>query len=276
MARDNLGNVWVWGANDAGQLGDGTTTPRPLPVVNPNLLHAVAIAAGGDGSASHSLAIACNEPLIDAHVLTGLTADSAILHKIVANEGTIPCPPLPAQPPGSTAPETSTTYGCPFKAVAGSGTYIKTALQVVFIPSSWDLYAPARGGRADAHKVLVILTDGENNALGLSQAAANANTVSYAEIVRRGADGTLNAPQPVPDDVEIFTIGFFDGTESAFEGPPPLCPANPTPAGPTTTDSMLIAVSNSGASDCSHYYPVAKTADLAAVFSAITQAILAP
>ena len=32
MALDNKGNVYAWGLNDAGQLGDGTKTSRPLPI----------------------------------------------------------------------------------------------------------------------------------------------------------------------------------------------------------------------------------------------------
>ena len=42
----------VWGANDAGQLGDGTTTNRLSPTLS-TLTNVVGIAAGG----AHSLAI---------------------------------------------------------------------------------------------------------------------------------------------------------------------------------------------------------------------------
>ncbi len=48
------GSVWSWGRNDAGQLGDGSFTDRPIPVRVAGLSGRVsAIAAGG----SHSLAL---------------------------------------------------------------------------------------------------------------------------------------------------------------------------------------------------------------------------
>jgi alpha-tubulin suppressor-like RCC1 family protein len=47
------GSVRAWGANDSGQLGDGTTTQRTSPVVVSGLANVVALAAGE----AHSLAI---------------------------------------------------------------------------------------------------------------------------------------------------------------------------------------------------------------------------
>ncbi|HEY6478279.1 MAG TPA: RCC1 repeat-containing protein, partial [Polyangia bacterium] len=48
------GSVWCWGANDSGQLGDGTTVDRPMPArvagaagaVSAGALHTCASAAG--------------------------------------------------------------------------------------------------------------------------------------------------------------------------------------------------------------------------------------
>jgi alpha-tubulin suppressor-like RCC1 family protein len=55
LAIDSAGRAWAWGRNLTGQLGDGTTTHRSVPVEvdDSNLTDVVAIAAG----AGHSLAI---------------------------------------------------------------------------------------------------------------------------------------------------------------------------------------------------------------------------
>lgn len=45
-ARPYRGDVVCWGANDAGQLGDGTTSDRITPTVTPGLADAVQLAAG--------------------------------------------------------------------------------------------------------------------------------------------------------------------------------------------------------------------------------------
>lgn len=37
LALRSGGSVWVWGYNDAGQLGDGSNTSRLAPVVVPGL-----------------------------------------------------------------------------------------------------------------------------------------------------------------------------------------------------------------------------------------------
>lgn len=47
------GTVWAWGANAAGQLGDGTTTSRPTPVQVSGLTDVVGIAAGS----AHGIAV---------------------------------------------------------------------------------------------------------------------------------------------------------------------------------------------------------------------------
>jgi alpha-tubulin suppressor-like RCC1 family protein len=47
------GTVWAWGANGQGQLGDGTTTDRPRPVLVKGLTRVSAIAARG----THTLAL---------------------------------------------------------------------------------------------------------------------------------------------------------------------------------------------------------------------------
>jgi YD repeat-containing protein len=47
------GNVWAWGANGNGQLGDGTTTGKTTPTQSTSMTDVIAVAAG----ASHTLAL---------------------------------------------------------------------------------------------------------------------------------------------------------------------------------------------------------------------------
>lgn len=53
IAAKSDGTVWAWGTNGYGQLGDGTTTQRTLPVQVPGLAGVVSVAAGDN----HSLAL---------------------------------------------------------------------------------------------------------------------------------------------------------------------------------------------------------------------------
>lgn len=55
MALTSTGNVYVWGVNWAGQVGDSSTTERRTPVQS-SLTGIVAIAAGRD----HSVALKSN------------------------------------------------------------------------------------------------------------------------------------------------------------------------------------------------------------------------
>jgi len=53
VALKSDGNIWAWGSNSKGQLGDGSTTARTNPVPVLNLSGIVTIAAGG----SHTVAL---------------------------------------------------------------------------------------------------------------------------------------------------------------------------------------------------------------------------
>ena len=48
LAVDRFGNVYAWGNNGAGQLGDGTTNPSLVPIAVPGLAGIVDVAAGDD------------------------------------------------------------------------------------------------------------------------------------------------------------------------------------------------------------------------------------
>lgn len=54
LALKTDGTVWAWGRNDYGQLGDGTTIQRSIPIQVMGLSHVIAVAVGRQ----HSLALA--------------------------------------------------------------------------------------------------------------------------------------------------------------------------------------------------------------------------
>lgn len=61
MALDSSGNVWAWGDNEHGQVGDASTTDTAQPV---EVLSGVAVPSGSPGASSvisagsmHSLAL---------------------------------------------------------------------------------------------------------------------------------------------------------------------------------------------------------------------------
>jgi hypothetical protein len=217
-----------------------------------------------------ALTPAVSEP--DAHVLSNLTDVKQTLDNIITGGG--PCPALPAQPPAFTAAASATTYGCPLKSFASSGTYERSGMAVVFQPGIWDLFSTAKGGRTNSHKVLVLETDGSNANIPLSTAVADANSIAAANRVKLGADGIAGSPLPIPDDVEIFTIGFFSGGFSGLiSGSTPLCPSNTLPPGRTSIDDMLIAMSSSAPGTCDHYFPQNKTSNLSSVFTTVASAI---
>jgi hypothetical protein len=207
-----------------------------------------------------------------ARVLAHLTADSQLLTQIISGPPS-GCPDLPAQPQGFAPSLSMTEYACPFKAAGGSGSYVRSGLAIVHPPAGESLFAPQNGGRIGAQKVLVLLSDNANNA-GISEEVANAETVRYAAIVKRGADGRPDVPRRVQDDVEIFAIGFFGGGESAMlASRVSQCPAAELPLARSPIDEMMIAVSSSRPGTCDHYYPVAKDSNLVPIARALVSVI---
>lgn len=95
LALDVNGNVWAWGSNASGALGDNTTVNRGVAVKVKNLsgtgdlTNIVRIAAGGSGTSGHSLAVAADGTVYAwgsnsaAQLGNGQTGGSVILPVIV-------------------------------------------------------------------------------------------------------------------------------------------------------------------------------------------------
>jgi len=200
-------------------------------------------------------------------VATHLTNDRDLLKKIVDGSGPAACPsswPV-SQPAFSNTsfpfsfPFNAPTWAiCPLKAL-GLNTYVGNGFDMALRPDhAWDMWSAAHGGRSDAKKVLVLMTDGTNNIPPIAVSDLDDDTRVSAAAVRRGPDQTAGTA----DDVEVFTIGLFDPSAdpSTFATDPPLCPAALVPAtpAPTSNDQLLIDASTSTAGSCDHYYPLRK------------------
>jgi Flp pilus assembly protein TadG len=195
-----------------------------------------------------------------------LTSDYPKLAKVIDDSGSASCPaawPSP-QPRSSDTSWLVSRRICPLKSDSGSGTYVGNGFEMAFIDNgsgafAWNIWDPTLGGRAGGKKVLVVFTDGTNNVTGVPIPTADAATVAAANSVKAGPDGSIGTS----DDVEIYTIGFFDtgqgGDASNFATSPPLCPAARIPLNPAPNDSELIAASTSTPGSCDHYFPMNKT-----------------
>ncbi len=161
--------------------------------------------------------------------------------------------------------------------------------------TSWP--CPVGTGSAQARRVELIMTDGQNEAWPTSYVSPGTPDPGFPEVVCCGAssyDGkfqTLAArlkATPGPDGgpaVEIFIIGYFctSGSYSpgtfppnnfcqsklAYTSAPRACPG-PTyaPGGiGSPVDDLLVGVSSSSPGSCDHYFPMSKNEDLSKLFA---------
>jgi hypothetical protein len=152
-------------------------------------------------------------------------------------------------------------------------------------------WSTANGGRNDAargnnaRKVLVMFTDGQNEAFPTAQVqpdpAFPEDVGAYAAQARALADSLKLGPDQqagTDDDVEIFVVGYFctpydnspPGSSSssfcksrlAATASPHPCPGAtypPSGATPSSVDDLLVALSSSSPGSCDRYFPLSKT-----------------
>ncbi|MBI2889885.1 MAG: hypothetical protein HYY13_03770 [Nitrospirae bacterium] len=85
------GTVHCWGANQAGQLGDGTTVDRAGPVAVSNLTEVVRIAAGGNHSCAlhHSGTVSCWGRNANGQLGNGSNGDSTTAVEVTGMQATL-------------------------------------------------------------------------------------------------------------------------------------------------------------------------------------------
>jgi hypothetical protein len=247
----------------------------------------------------------------DKTVLTNLTLNKATLLKLATNAGGGGCPngmsryacplvswrvnqvrdynnPSTWLTPAGLRENGSQTGGAP--APGFSGTRLPNGISVTN-DGGYYAWSTANGGRNNAsgeghaRKVLVMMTDGVNE---LSPKVGNpapvgswdTEVVDRANVLKLGPDGVPNTP----DDVEIYTIGFFCTPYStsssswcksrlAATPAPHPCPGPVLPTTASSVDRILRDVSSSAPGACDRYFPIRKTEDLPDLFRTLAGAI---
>lgn len=265
----------------------------------------------GNGFAGSSEYVApCGD---DKTVLSNLSQDTATLIQLANGANGVVCPAgvsqyaCPLQSWTYTAPVVwgtpATPLGLSYNGgylVDGlnptyTGTKLPNAVSVVYDPSNGiNAWSTANGGRNNdagegtAHKVLVLMTDGQNelwpdqgNPAG-TVSGWDTEVVQRANVLKLGPDGIAGTA----DDVEIYVVGFYCTpyyagaspfpqawckSKLASTTPPHACPGPvlPPAAAISSIDQLLISVSSSTPGTCDHYFPIKKTESLPQLFQLI-------
>ena len=312
LSLDLTGSMELNNANDLPQLRDAVV--EFVSMVNPSAANPLGAKVGMarfagvmcswyrrnanqtiDLNAPSEYRLPCTD---DKSVLHNLTFDRARLLKLAANTGGGACPngnaayacPLQSwrftSPPILTNPYGSTTptglydgqLSYPGYTPDFTGTKLPNGVTVVS-NAGYYAWSTAKGGRPDARKVLVMITDGQNELWPRvghpagSIGAWDAEAVAVANTLKLGADGVANTP----DDVEIYTIGFFchpySGSADSWckstlvnSAPPRACPGPALPAAASSVDRILRDMSSSAPGACDRYFPIRKTENLPDLF----------
>ena len=244
----------------------------------------------------------------DKSVLSNLTLNKATLLKLADNSGGGSCPAGQSQ---YACPLVSWTFSQVQDAVTGqwltpaglryngsqymnapaphyTGTKLPNGITVTS-NAGYYAWSTANGGRNNAagegtaRKVLVMITDGQNELAPSTGNPAGPTSAWDTEVVNR-ANTLKLGPDGIPntiDDVEIYTIGFFctpynagsNWCKSKLAEAPHSCPGPALPANATNVDHILRDVSSSAPGACDRYFPIGKSEDLPALFRTLAGAI---
>ena len=131
-ALDDADKVWCWGANDKGQLGDGTTIDRPAPVSVPGLTDIIAVSTGR----GHTCAATRNRGLR----CWGDNGDAQVT-------GSAPTEPAPSWCPSSCKPPRSPpAIGTRARSIAPTGSSTVSAPTITDSSASRVERPPRAGG----------------------------------------------------------------------------------------------------------------------------------
>ncbi|GAC1324556.1 MAG: hypothetical protein NVSMB2_22740 [Chloroflexota bacterium] len=252
----------------------------------------------------------------DENVLIPLTQDKTQLLTVAQGPNNSSCPVGAAAAGGCPLAhvyyQAPNATGCPDSCSAGysttsgsfgnyspaaTGTKLPNAFSVLGLSPispytnflSGYAWATSNGGRnnvtagANARKVMVMMTDGQDEMWPLPGPGGTENVASYDATVKAMADQLKLGPDHTagtPDDVEVYVIGYFctpyapgatqvpqTWCQSAIADTtaPHPCPGSTwPPAGvtPSSIDNLLWSLSSSTPGTCDHYFPLGKSENL--------------
>ncbi len=230
----------------------------------------------------------------DKQVLVNLTTNRDTLIKVANGTG-----------PGS-CPSGVSPYGCPIDSVPWTGSAVGSQTTGTKLPNAitvvnntktgyyaWDTSKGGRNnsfGEGTARKILVIMTDGNNEAFNFGNETVNkynSDMISLGNQLKLGKDGQANTA----DDVEIYTVGFFCDqytgrnvepdkwctSKLAVTSPHPCPDSTSWPSvgvTPSATDFLLRDWSSSSSGTCDHYFPLNKRESLPALFRTLAARLM--
>jgi Flp pilus assembly protein TadG len=235
----------------------------------------------------------------DSDILMPLSTDSKSLIRIADRYDPDAASTCPAG--------AATTYACGlyWHSATPGGTRLPNSISVLglsetspYATTATYAWSTANGGRNDsppgtgnAHKVLVLMTDGKNEDKTVTSSPKDTTGGVWDTLVQnlatrleKGEDGVANTP----DDVEIYVVnyactpyneanGCYSRLADTDVGNPSHhpCPAAvaPSAGSMSATDSLLIGVSSSSSGSCDHYFPLRKTESLPQLFSQLAGTI---
>jgi hypothetical protein len=121
----------------------------------------------------------------------------------------------------------------------------------------------------NARKVMVLMTDGQNEMWPLPGPGGAETVANYDQQVQDMANALQKGPDGATgtnDDVEVYVVGYFCTSyptgfcqSKLASVTPHACPGPTMPANASSIDILLNTVASSTPGTCDHYYPLGKT-----------------